>query len=79
MFELKFSPLGGYLVGKHATGKNAHGFEYSVIRSTMSYGGAEGLYEFAGYNKNGDMVHEKVTGWLTLEAATEMAKNWKGE
>jgi len=43
MFVLKFSPLAGYLVGKQATGKNAHGFEYSVVQTTMSYGGNEGL------------------------------------
>ena len=79
MFELKFSPLGGYLVGKHATGKNAHGFEYSVIQTNMSYGGERGLYEFAGYNEVGDMVHEKVHGWLTLQEATDMAENWKGK
>ena len=79
MFELKFSPLSGYLIGKQAIGKNDHGFEYSVVRSTMSYGGKDGLYEFAGYDKVGDMVHDKVVGWLTLDQATEMAKNWKGE
>ena len=79
MFVLKFSPLAGYLVGKQATGKNAHGFEYSVVQTTMSYGGNEGLYEFAGYNEPGDMVHEKVTGWLTLKQATDMAENWKGK
>ena len=79
MFKLKFSPLAGCLVGKQAIGENAHGFEYSVVQTTMSYGGNEGLYEFAGYNETGDMVHEKVTGWLTLNQATEMAEGWIGK
>tara|TARA_B100000519_G_scaffold17273_1_gene12631 strand:+ start:96 stop:335 length:240 start_codon:yes stop_codon:yes gene_type:complete len=79
MFKLKFSPLGGYLVGKQATGKNEYGFEYSVVQTNMSYGGERGLYEFAGYNEVGDMVHEKVHGWLTLQEATDMAENWKGK
>jgi hypothetical protein len=79
MFKLKFSPLAGYLVGKQATGKNEYGFEYSVVQTNMSYGGERGLYEFAGYNEVGDMVHEKVHGWLTLQEATDMAENWKGK
>ena len=79
MFELKFSPLAGSLIGKQAIGKNEYGFEYSVIQTNMSYGGERGLYEFAGYNEVGDMVHEKVHGWLTLQEATDMAENWKGK
>ena len=78
MFQLKFKPLNGYIVGKQATGFNSHGFEYSVVKSSWSYGHEKGLYEFAGYNKAGEMVHEKVVGGLTLPAATEMAENWKG-
>ena len=78
MFQLKFKPLNGYIVGKQAAGFNSHGFEYSVVKSSFSYGGERGLYEFAVYNKAGEMVHEKVVGWLTLQKATEMAENWKG-
>ena len=37
------------------------------------------MYEFAGYDEVGEMVHEKVTGWLTLKEATEMAEGWKGK
>ena len=78
MFQLKFKPLSGHIVGKQAAGFNSHGFEYSVVKSSWSYGHEKGQYEFAGYNKAGEMVHEKVVGWLTLPAATEMAENWKG-
>ena len=78
MFQLKFKPLSGHIVGKQAAGFNSHGFEYSVVKSSWSYGHEKGLYEFAGYNKAGEMVHEKVVGWRTLPAATEMAENWKG-
>ena len=78
MFQLKFKPLSGHIVGKQAAGFNSHGFEYSDVNSSWSYGHEKGLYEFAGYNKAGEMVHEKVVGWLTLPAATEMAENWKG-
>ena len=78
MFQLKFKPLSGHIVGKQAAGFNSHGFEYSVVKSSWSYGHEKGLYEFAGYNKAGEMVHENVVGWLTLPAATEMAENWKG-
>ena len=79
MFQLKFKPLNGYIVGKQAAGFNSHGFEYSVVKSSWSYGHEKGLYEFAGYNKAGEMVHDKVTGWLTLKEATEMAEGWKGK
>tara|TARA_B100000131_G_scaffold125474_1_gene122704 strand:- start:63 stop:302 length:240 start_codon:yes stop_codon:yes gene_type:complete len=79
MFKLEFKPLNGYIVGKQATGKNGHGFEYSVVKSSFSYGGERGLYEFAGYDEAGEMVHEKVAGWLTLKEATDMAENWKGK
>ena len=79
MFQLKFKPLNGYIVGKQAAGFNSHGFEYSVVKSSWSYGHEKGLYEFAGYNKAGEMVHDKVSGWLTLKEATEMAEGWKGK
>ena len=62
---------------RQATGTNSHGFEYCVLWWLGSIGGDRGLYEFNGYNKSGEMVKEK--GFLTLEAATEMAENWKGE
>ena len=79
MFKLEFKELTGFIVGKQATGKNEHGYEYSVVQHTGSYGGDRGQYEFAGYDSNGEMDHHSVTGWLSLLAATEMAKNWKGE
>ena len=79
MFQLKFKPLSGHIVGKQAAGFNSHGFEYSVVNSSFSYGGERGLYEFAGYDEVGEMVHDKVTGWLTLKEATEMAEGWKGK
>ena len=78
MFKLEFQKLNGWLIGWQATGKNEHGYEYSVVQHRMSYGGTQGQYEFAGYDSDGKMVHHSVTGWLTREAATEMAKNWKG-
>lgn len=79
MFKLEFKKLsGGFIIGKQAAGKNEHGYEYSVVQHSMSYGGDRGQYEFAGYDSDGEMVHDKVTGWLSLEAATEMARNWKG-
>ena len=37
------------------------------------------MYEFAGYDETGEMVHDKVTGWLTLKEATDMAEGWKGK
>ena len=78
-FRLEFEDLsGGYIVGKQAAGKNEHGYEYSVVQHSMSYGGDRGQYEFAGYDSNGEMDHNSVTGFLSLLAATEMAKNWKG-
>ena len=49
------------------------------MKSSFSYGGERGLYEFAGYDEVGEMVHEKVHGWLTLQEATDMAGNWKGK
>ena len=79
MFKLEFQPLNGFIVGEQAAGKNGYGFEYSVVKSSFSYGGERGLYEFAGYDEAGEMVHEKVTGWLTLKEATEMAEGWKGK
>ena len=79
MFKLKFNPLNGFIVGEQATGKSQYGFEYSVVKSSFSYGGERGLYEFAGYDEAGEMVHDKVTGWLTLQEATEMAEGWKGK
>ena len=79
MFKLEFTPLNGFIVGEQAAGKNGHGFEYSVVKSSFSYGGERGLYEFAGYDEVGEMVHDKVTGWLTLKEATDMAENWKGK
>ena len=78
-FRLEFEELTGWLVGKRAAGKNEYGFEYSVVKSSFSYGGERGLYEFAGYDEAGEMVHDKVTGWLTLKEATEMAEGWKGK
>tara|TARA_R100000458_G_C8042908_1_gene93465 strand:- start:226 stop:474 length:249 start_codon:yes stop_codon:yes gene_type:complete len=79
MFKLEFKKLsGGFIIGKQAAGKNEHGYEYSVVQHSMSYGGDRGQYEFAGYDSDGEMDHHSVTGWLSLEAATEMAKNWKG-
>ena len=77
-FRLEFEELTGWFVGKRAAGKNEHGYEYSVVCHNGSYGGTKGQYEFAGYDSNGEMVHHSVTGWLSLLAATEMAKNWKG-
>tara|TARA_Y100000356_G_C11121496_1_gene215055 strand:- start:227 stop:466 length:240 start_codon:yes stop_codon:yes gene_type:complete len=79
MFKLEFKELTGFIVGWQATGKNEHGYEYSVVQHTGSYGGTQGQYEFAGYDRNGEMDHHSVTGWLTREEATEMAKNWKGK
>ena len=79
MFKLEFKELSGLIVGKQATGKSEHGYEYSVVQHVGSYGGTQGKYEFAGYDRNGEMVHDKVTGWLTLEQATEMAKDWGGQ
>ena len=79
MFKLEFKPLNGYIVGEQATGESQYGFEYSVVKSSFSYGGERGLYEFAGYDEVGEMVHEKVHGWLTLQEATDMAENWKGK
>ena len=79
MFKLEFNPLNGYIVGEQATGENEYGFEYSVVKSSFSYRGERGLYEFAGYDEVGEMVHDKVTGWLTLKEATEMAEGWKGK
>ena len=77
-FRLEFEELTGFIVGWQATGKNEHGYEYSVVQHRMSYGGTQGQYEFAGYDSNGEMDHNSVTGFLSLLAATEMAKNWKG-
>ena len=50
MFKLEFQPLNGFIVGEQAAGKNGYGFEYSVVKSSFSYGGERGLYEFAGYD-----------------------------
>tara|TARA_R100000005_G_scaffold1251_1_gene725 strand:- start:247 stop:495 length:249 start_codon:yes stop_codon:yes gene_type:complete len=79
MFRLDFKRLTGFIVGWQATGKSEHGYEYSVVQHTGSYGADRGQYEFAGYDSDGEMDHNSVTGWLSLEAATEMAKNWKGK
>jgi hypothetical protein len=51
MFKLEFNPLNGYIVGEQATGESQYGFEYSVVKSSFSYGGERGLYEFAGYDE----------------------------
>ena len=79
MFKLEFNPLNGYIVGEQATGENEYGCEYSGGMSAFSAGGARGLYECAGYDEAGEMVHDKVTGWLTLKEATDMAEGWKGK
>ena len=80
MFELNFETMvcKGWPRGAiQATGTSIHGFKYSVLQHTFSCGGEFGLYEFNGYNKSGEMVKEQ--GFLTLEKATKMAENWKGE
>ena len=79
VFNLEFKPLNGWFIGERAAGKSEHGYEYSVVQHTGSYGGTEGKYEFAGYDSDGEMVHDSVTGWLTLEDAISMAENWKGK
>lgn len=79
VFNLEFKPLNGWFIGYRAAGKSEQGYEYSVVQHTGSYGGTEGKYEFAGYDSDGEMVHNSVTGWLTLEEATNMAENWKGK
>ena len=40
--------------------ENGYGFEYSVVKSSFSYGGERGLYEFAGYDEVGEMVRKST-------------------
>ncbi|MFW6281211.1 MAG: hypothetical protein ACOC1O_00190 [bacterium] len=51
------------------TFKNGYGI--SIIRGSFTYGGKEGLFETAIINKDGNIIHDTVQGYLTEEEVFE--------
>ena len=64
-----------YNTGIHAVHMFDNGYGVSVVRSDMSYGNKEGLYELAVLDSDGQITYETpittdVLGWLTEDDVT---------
>lgn len=72
--DLEFKPT--WTGGIQAVASFDNGYEASVVKSPMSYGGAEGLYEIA-VLKDDNIVYDTpitddVLGYLTEEDVTKV-------
>lgn len=68
--DLIFQYYSSSFYGKKARIKFDNGYGMSVISSTQSYGGDEGLYEIAVLDHNGELtfttpITDDVIGWLS--------------
>ena len=72
---MKFTDLkweGNAEEGIQAIVELENGFEVSIVRNQLSYGGDKGLYEIGVFNATGNMCDplgwgDDVKGWLTQE------------
>ena len=78
--DLEFTHLNeDYMTGKKARMYFNNKYGISVVSTTLSYGGKEGLYEIAVLDSEGDLVcntpvTNDVIGYLTPEEVTEIMK-----
>jgi phosphoglucomutase len=74
--ELNFNPhpMG---IGKQAVVQFENGYGASIVQSTFTYGGEDGLYELAVFGKDGQITYETpitddVIGHLTEDGVSEV-------
>jgi hypothetical protein len=69
--DLSFKPHSNHLGGVHSRMMFENGYGVSVVKTSFSYGGSEGLYELAVLYKDSITYNTPITddvlGWLTEE------------
>ena len=75
--NLDFEKLSPFLNGVQARVQFDNGFGASVVKSALSYGGKDGLYELAVLDKDGKLTYDTpvtsdVEGYLTPEDVTKL-------
>jgi len=69
-----------YNSGVHSRMMFENGYGVSVVKTEMSYGSKEGLYELAVLDSTGEITYDTpittdVIGWLTEEKVTQTMKS----
>jgi hypothetical protein len=80
--QLEFKPHPRHAGGKHASVSFANGYGASVIQSSLSYGGNQGLYELA-VLQDGKLCYttpitDDVLGWLRPDDVTDLLGQIEG-